>query len=79
MEKENWIKWLQARIPTLKESHNEFWIALALDGYLEGRLNEVLRQPPVIGSVCKHDLQFKKMGQVGRKVLKCSKCGFIAN
>jgi hypothetical protein len=49
MEKENWIKWLQARIPELKKSHNEFWIALALDGYLEGRFNEALRQSCVGG------------------------------
>jgi protein-arginine kinase activator protein McsA len=35
MEKENWIKWLQARIPELKKSHNEFWISQALDGYLK--------------------------------------------
>lgn len=33
MEKENWIKWLQARIPALKDSANEFWLNQALEGY----------------------------------------------
>ena len=37
IEKENWIKWLQARIPELKKSHNEYWLSLALDGYLESK------------------------------------------
>lgn len=38
MTKENWIKWLQQRIPELKKSHNEFWLSQALDGYLEDTL-----------------------------------------
>jgi hypothetical protein len=33
MGKANWIKWLQVRIPILKEKHNEFWLSQALDGY----------------------------------------------
>jgi hypothetical protein len=36
--KQNWIKWLQARIPDLKQSHNEFWLGQALDGYLSDEL-----------------------------------------
>tara|TARA_R110000772_G_scaffold250065_2_gene364665 strand:- start:833 stop:1123 length:291 start_codon:yes stop_codon:yes gene_type:complete len=33
MEIENWIGWLQARIPELKKSHNAFWVKQALEGY----------------------------------------------
>jgi hypothetical protein len=36
-ERENWVKWLQARIPELKKPHNEYWLRLALDGYLESK------------------------------------------
>ena len=35
MGKENWIKWLQARIPILRESHNIFLPNQAFDGCLE--------------------------------------------
>jgi len=28
---DNWIKWLQARIPELRKSHNKFWIKQALE------------------------------------------------
>jgi hypothetical protein len=49
MEKENWIKWLQARIPTLKESHNELWLGMALDGYLESKQNQALSMSGVVG------------------------------
>lgn len=30
---DNWTVWLQARIPTLKESHNVFWLKQAMEGY----------------------------------------------
>jgi len=30
---DNWIGWLQARIPILKESHNVFWLKQAMGGY----------------------------------------------
>lgn len=34
----------------------------------------------VSGSVCdRHDFVFKRLGTIGRKVMKCKKCGFIAN
>lgn len=49
MEKENWIKWLQERIPELKKSHNEFWIGLALDGYLQSKQNQALSRLCVVG------------------------------
>jgi hypothetical protein len=49
MEKENWIKWLQSRIPELKKSHNEYWLSLALDGYFESKQIQALLQPPVVG------------------------------
>jgi len=29
----NWIGWLQARIPALKESHNVYWLKQAMEGY----------------------------------------------
>jgi len=29
----NWIAWLQARIPSLKESHNVYWLKQAMEGY----------------------------------------------
>jgi hypothetical protein len=32
MEIENWVEWLQARIPELKASHNAFWVTQALSG-----------------------------------------------
>ena len=35
MGKENWIKWLQARIPILRKYHNIFLLNQAFDGYLE--------------------------------------------
>lgn len=35
MNTENWIAWLQARIPELKKSHCEFWLKQALEGHLE--------------------------------------------
>lgn len=30
---DNWIGWLQARIPVLKESHNVYWLKQALEGF----------------------------------------------
>ena len=30
---DNWIGWLQARIPALKESHNVYWLKQAMGGY----------------------------------------------
>jgi hypothetical protein len=57
------------------------WYANSADEirFILNQYEAALRQSLVSGSACKHDLQFKKMGQVGRKVLKCSKCGFIAS
>ena len=52
MEKENWIKWLQARIPVLKESHNEIWLGIALDGYLDSKQNQALSMSGVSDSFC---------------------------
>ena len=40
MNRENWIKWLQARIPELKKSHNEYWLSIALEGYKDDCLKE---------------------------------------
>jgi len=49
MNKDNWIKWLQARIPELKESHNEFWISQAIDGYLQDNQDKALIKSDVVG------------------------------
>jgi hypothetical protein len=65
MEKENWIKWLQARIPTLKESHNEIWLGIALDGYLESKQNQALSMSGV--SNCISD-NMVDCGNCGEKV-----------
>ena len=32
-ELDNWIKWLQVRIPELNNQTNEFWIRQAIEGY----------------------------------------------
>ena len=34
-ELENWIGWLQVRIPELKKQHNAFWLKQALQGYAD--------------------------------------------
>lgn len=47
MTKENWIKWLQVRIPILKDKANEFWLAQALDGFHK---DEQSRQASVMQS-----------------------------
>lgn len=32
------------------------------------------------GLICnKHNFEFKRLGAIGSKVMKCRKCGFIAN
>jgi len=31
----NWMAWLQARIPSLKEGAYEFWVKQAIKGYYE--------------------------------------------
>lgn len=52
MTKENWIKWLQVRIPILMEKHNEFWLSQALDGYKDdeqSRQAAVMQSPPLDG------------------------------
>ena len=60
MEKNNWIKWLQARIPALKESQNEFWISQALDGYLMDKQNQEVNKPYSIDKVCDHEVVVKE-------------------
>ena len=30
---EEWVAWLQVRIPELKKSHNAFWVKEALNSY----------------------------------------------
>lgn len=40
---------------------------------------EQSRQAAVSGSVCEHDFEYQKLGTIGSKVLKCTKCGKIAN
>jgi predicted translin family RNA/ssDNA-binding protein len=51
--------------------------------FLKGALNELneaLRLYAVSSSVCnKHSFKFKRLGTIGRKVVKCKNCGFIAN
>ena len=67
IEKENWIKWLQARIPELKKSHNEYWLRLALDGYLESKKGD---------PKCSHvwvNNSYDHFGFVIEEV--CDKCG----
>lgn len=71
MEKENWIKWLQARIPELKESHNEFWVSQALDGYLESKQNQALSMSGVVVSPCDHSDTYP----LNQKYSMCRKCG----
>ena len=35
MNIDNWVEWLQARIPELKKSHNEVWVRQALKAQTE--------------------------------------------
>jgi hypothetical protein len=56
MRKENWIKWLQARIPELKRTHNELWLRSALDGYYEYRNKEEEEQQKIANSVDRYFL-----------------------
>lgn len=72
MEKENWIKWLQARIPALKESHNEFWVSQALDGYMESKQNQALSMSGVIGS------SSCKMNPKSKNHKYCIECRYTA-
>jgi len=36
----NWTGWLQARIPSLKESHNVYWLKQAMEGYKKDGVNK---------------------------------------
>ena len=44
MDKENWIKWLQARIPELKKPYNGYWLNLAMHGYLKDEQKKIKKQ-----------------------------------
>jgi hypothetical protein len=70
MENKNWIAWLQARIPHLKESHNEFWISQALDGYLLDAQKKALNMSGVVVSPCTHP--YSKV--INQKYSFCHNC-----
>ena len=59
-ELDNWVGWLQARIPELKSGANEFWIRQALEGYKETKPKKKTksleeRKKQFFIDVCKHD------------------------
>ena len=54
MELNEWIEWLKARIPSLKEKQNEFWIKQAMQEYADDyHQNEINKsdKSSVIGSL----------------------------
>ena len=62
----NWILWLQARIPSLKESYNIYWLKQAMEGYKKEMSKEYLSKRCTL---CRNNPCMKNSS-------KCKMCSF---
>jgi hypothetical protein len=72
MKIENWVEWLQARIPELKASHNAFWVTQALSGCASEAEKTALKAVKPSKMPCGNC-------DVEQSVMYCEKCWDIAN
>ena len=65
----------------MEDKINRIWYQMNMKEITsEQARQQVLDLFAVSGSVCnKHSFKFKRLGTIGRKVMKCKNCGFIAN
>jgi hypothetical protein len=75
-ELDNWMSWIQKRIPEAKNKANEFWIRQALDGYAQEQI-KLLNLDSVIDSLDEYEEE--PLDEEEPDGYVCMGCGHIQN
>jgi len=69
-ELDNWMGWIQKRIPEAKEKANEFWISQALEGYAQEQI-KLLNLTSESGCSC---MYCEKKMKSSEAIVLCREC-----